>query len=447
MPNTPSNLRTLFAACSAIALAACAVDENFDVGAVDQELGSDAIDICGGGDLNCSVRGVGRDGTVQAFAAPKGLGADDLAEAYAIPATGEGTPTIAIVVKWSYRDLESDLATYRAHYGMPACTVANGCLRIVNWQGGAELPPEAPTGQDGWAIETMLDLDMASAACPRCKLLVIQGDANGYSLLEAQHTAVALGANVISNSWSTVEKAGQSLESFETYFDQPIAIFAAAGDLGYNQGNQGPAYPATSAHVFSVGGTSLKRDASDRGWSETVWAKGGSSCSLSIAKPAYQTDSPCAFRASADLAAVGDPSTGVAVYHSRNNGGWRVVGGTSAGTPLVAGIFASTGHGSRTAAQLATMSNAFVDVTAGANGSCGSKLCEATTGWDGPTGFGTPNASVLAKMTIDDEPKVDDDEDEDEVETSAEGGCSTSGGAGGLFGIAFAALALLRRRR
>lgn len=433
-----------FAVLSTV-LAGCAVDETFDT--IDHELGTDTIELCGGGDIRCGARLLGKDGTVQTFSAPRGLGADDLADAYAIPATGEGTPTIAIVVKWSYGALESDLAMYRAHYDMPPCTLANGCLRVVNADGGTALPPEAPADDD-WTLETMLDLDMASAACPRCKLLVIQADDRGISFLDAQDTAVALGASVISNSWSTVEKPGQSLERHEAYFDQPIAIFAAAGDLGYNQGDQGPAYPATSAHVFSVGGTTLKRDPSDRGWSESVWSKGGSSCSLSIAKPAYQTDSPCAFRASADLAAVGDPSTGVAVYHTRNNGGWRVVGGTSASTPLVAGIFASTGHGRRTAAQLATMTGAFVDVTDGKNGTCGTKLCEATTGWDGPTGHGTPNAAALAQLVVaDDRDTKGDGEDEDDtfVEPVEDGGCSTSGHAGGW--LVLAALARLRRRR
>jgi MYXO-CTERM domain-containing protein len=202
--------------------------------------------------------------------------------------------------------------------------------------------------------------------------------------------------------------------------------------------------------VFSVGGTQLERDSSTRGFRETVWAKGGSSCSLSIAKPAYQSMSPCAYRASADLAAVADPRTGVAIYHSRNGGGWRVVGGTSAATPLVAGIFASTGHARRTTNQLAALGGALVDVTEGSNGTCGSKLCKAEAGWDGPTGFGTPNATALAALMVADEPAGSDDDDkadgESSLESAAAGGCSTSGGPGG-FGALLVALVASRRRR
>lgn len=442
--------------------AACTVDEMPDESTLDHELGTDVLALCSStaDGMHCGARAIARDGSVQSFGAPRGLGADDLADAYEIPDGGEGAPTIAIVVAHGYSKLESDLAVYRERYGLPPCTIANGCLRVVNADGGSALPPDAPAG-NAWTIETMLDVSMASAACPRCKLLVVQGEDSGTSLLEAQHTAVALGADVISNSWSSVEKSGVALASYESYFDHPgVAIFAAAGDLGYNQGEQGPAYPATSAHVFSVGGTKLVRDEKTaRGWSETVWSKGGSSCSLSIAKPAYQTASPCANRASADVAAVGDPGSGVAVYHSRSGGGgWIVVGGTSAATPLVAGIFASTGHARRSTSQLAELvaGAALHDVLDGSNGSCGSKLCKAETGWDGPTGFGTPNAAALARIVLPDpvSPDADtgprDDDKSDEaasLESPASAGCSTAGGDGGAALVLLAVGALFVRRR
>src|SRR5262245_45995015 len=96
-----------------------------------------------------------------------------------------------------------------------------------------------------------------------------------------------------------------------------------------------------------------------------------------------------------DVSAVGDPQTGVATYNA-NSGGWQVVGGTSAASPLTAGIFAVTGHGDATAHDMYTMTGVFYDVTSGTNGSCSGVLCHAGTGWDGPTGNGTPNAIALA---------------------------------------------------
>lgn len=429
-----------------LSLAACVADETVET--VDSELSATLVP-CSAGEFRCLVDLGEADGARVAYAAPRGLDPEDLAAAYAIPATGPGTPTIAIVVAYGYENLEADLAAYRDQFDLPACTIANGCLRIVDQRGGSQLPAESPTDND-WSIETMLDLDMASAACPRCKLLVVQADGSGTGLLTAQATAVALGASVISNSWGRAEVAGASLAAYEPSFDHPgVAIFAAAGDLGYDNGGTGPSYPATSAHVIAVGGTKLERSSDPRGYKESVWAKGGSGCSMSIAKPAYQVDSPCAFRASADVAAVADPATGVAIYHSRAGGGWRVVGGTSAAAPLVAGIFAAAGHGHRNPASLAVHPASFHDVTTGKNGSCETKLCQAGAGWDGPTGFGTPNGTILASTVVpvdipDDAPVT---EPEPELEPGA--GCSATSGSG--FGLALllglAGVIVSRRRR
>jgi hypothetical protein len=426
-------------------LAACAVDDP-DLAETDSELGT-TLTPCTAGEFRCLVESAEPEGMRVAYASPRGFGADDLAAAYAIPATGPGTPTIAVVVAYGYPKLEADLAVYRAEFGLPPCTIANGCLRVVDQRGGAELPAESAPTND-WSVETMLDVDMASAACPRCNLLVVQSDDSGSGLLTGQATAVALGADVISNSWGRPEQSGTSLLQVESYFDHPgVAIFAAAGDLGYDNGGTGPSYPATSSHVIAVGGTRLETSKSaPRGFTESVWVKGGSGCSLSIAKPSYQVGSPCAFRASADVAAVADPATGVAIYHSRAGGGWRVVGGTSAAAPLVAGIFAAAGHGHRNAASLAVHPASFHDVTAGANGTCGTKLCEAAPGWDGPTGFGTPNGTVIASTVVpveipDEDPVTDEPPAEEPV-----AGCSAASGSGS-FGLVLLIGLLVTRRR
>lgn len=409
--------------------------------------------VCTTGWLRCHarVRGTADSGAgfrISAHAVPDGLGATDLQQAYSIDPSllPANRPTVGIVIAFGYSTLEADLAKYREAYSLPPCTISNGCLKIVNTDGLTSPLPDEPPPNDDWTVETALDVDMASAGCPGCKILVVQADDNlGEGLFRGQATAARLGATVISNSWGGPEPIGATAEDmapFEDTFAQPgIATFVAAGDDGYNDNGDGPDYPGTSAHAIAVGGTRLVRAANGRGWTETAWSKGGSACSNVISKPAYQTKSPCPFKATADVAAVGDPATGVAVYNSRANG-WITVGGTSAASPLVAAIFAATGHGTEdSGAFLADLTTKLNDVTSGNNGDCGSGtiLCNAGAGWDGPTGYGTPNARLLSPQVVEDPtPRVTGD---------VTGGCSTGTGSGGLVGMALALLGLRRRYR
>jgi MYXO-CTERM domain-containing protein len=330
---------------------------------------------------------------------PIGYGAPDLAAAYAIPASQQAA-TIAIVDAYGYPTLESDLAAYRAYYKLPACTVASGCLTIVNQQGATSpLPPSSAGGSDDWTFETALDVDMASAACPSCKLVVVQTDDDSVNLLYGAQEAAMLHPTVISNSWGFLETDLSPLSAAETLFQTAatgIAVFASAGDAGYDTGGTGAWYPSTSAHVIAVGGTTLSKAGNTRGWSEVAWNLGGSSCSGSIPQLASATaaaKAACAYRASADLAAVGGIDPGVAVY---NKGAWVTQAGTSVATPLVAAMFAGAGLGSATPDTIPTLTSALVDVTTGSNGSCTGPLCNAGVGWDGPTGYGTPNATALS---------------------------------------------------
>jgi subtilase family serine protease len=326
------------------------------------------------------------------------LGAADLVSAYQLDTSRSPGAIVAIVDAFGYANAESDLAVYRSKYGLPPCTVASGCLTIVNQNGQTSPLPPDPPANDDWTGETALDLDMASAGCPNCKILLVQADDDqGDGLMIAQETAAKLGAAVISNSWGGPEDPNNPATNSEHYFKltTSASIFVAAGDDGYDDAGQGPDYPSTSAYAIGVGGTSLTRSATTRGWSEKAWSSGGSSCSLSIAKPSYQGSTSCSFRASADIAAVGDPATGVAVY---NQGSWQVVGGTSAASPLAAAIYALTGNASAGASLAYAHTSAFYDITTGTNGQCGNILCRAGTGWDGPTGVGTPNGSALAQL-------------------------------------------------
>ena len=326
----------------------------------------------------------GRSGA-RSSSATLGLGPADLQAAYGLSgaaATKGADQTIAIVDAYGSPRAESDLAVYRAHFHLPACTSANGCFRKVDQHGGTGYPASDPS----WAQEVALDLDMASAMCPHCRLMLVEAASSSASdLATATDTAARLGATQISNSYGGDEFPSET--SYEPYYRHPgVAVVASSGDNGY-----GVEYPAASAYVSAVGGTTLRRDAgSPDGWSETAWSGAGSGCSAFIAKPSWQSDGGCSTRAVADVSAVADPTTGVASYDGH---GWGVFGGTSAATPVVAGAFALLGPGTGADYGAFAYQNRglFHDVTSGSNGSCGIfYLCSAGVGFDGPTGVGTP---------------------------------------------------------
>src|SRR6266536_3955635 len=334
-----------------------------------------------------------RKGLLPREAPPAGFGAPDLQGAYALPSATAGTgQTVAIIDAFDAPTAEADLAVYRAQYGLPACTTANGCFRKVN-QDGLDGPLPAP--EPGWASEIALDIQMVSAVCPNCKILLVESNNNqDNGLFIAINTAVRLGAKFVSLSW------GKDEEPTDQNFDDPylnhpgVVITASSGDTGYHN-----EFPAGSRYVTSVGGTSLTRGGGGRGWTETAWRGAGSGCSDFEAKPSFQTDPECPRRAYADVSAVADPQTGVAVYNTfppaGRPPGWDVYGGTSASAPMIASIYALAGTPTPgTYPNAYPYSSAFQlnDVTSGSNGSCnGSYLCTAKPGYDGPTGLGTPN--------------------------------------------------------
>ncbi|MEV3861322.1 peptidase S8 [Streptomyces sp. NPDC050095] len=330
---------------------------------------------------------------------PSGYGPSDLQAAYgltsAAAANGAGE-TIAIVDAYDDPNAAADLAKYRTYYGLSACTTANGCFKKVSQTGSTTSLPSADAG---WAEEISLDLDMASATCPHCNILLVEAkSATMANLGTAVNEAVALGAKYVSNSYGGSESSSDA--TYDTkYFKHPgVAITVSAGDAGY-----GAEYPAASQYVTSVGGTALsKATSTSRGWSESVWSTDstegtGSGCSAYDTKPAWQTDTGCSKRTIADVAAVADPATGVSVYDSYGiTAGWYTFGGTSASSPIIAGVYALGGtpsSGSYPAKFPYTKAgtSALNDVTSGSDGSCsGSYLCTAGTGYDGPTGWGTP---------------------------------------------------------
>jgi subtilase family serine protease len=329
-------------------------------------------------------------GRPAATAAPNGYGPADLRGAYGLTSSGSSAQTIAIVDAYDAPTAESDLGVYRSRYGLPACTTANGCFRKVNQSGGS-TPPRA---NSGWAQEISLDLDMASAVCPNCKILLVEANSAAFTDLgTAVNRAAALHASVISNSYGGSEFSQETSSAYGAYFNHPgIPITVSSGDNGY-----GVEFPAASPYVTAVGGTSLRRaGGTARGWSETAWSGAGSGCSAYVAKPSWQTDTGCARRTVADVSAVADPNTGVAVYDStryQGASGWLVFGGTSVAAPVVAGVYALAANAAAPSYPYAHASSLF-DVTSGSNGSCSTAyLCTARVGFDGPTGLGTPNGA------------------------------------------------------
>lgn len=320
-------------------------------------------------------------------ATPSGYGPSDLRSAYNVTGSGSSSTIIAIVDAYGYTNAESDLGVYRAQFGLPPCTTANGCFKKLNQSGQQGNYPAQNTG---WAQESALDLDMASAMCPNCKIYLIEGTSATFANLAAsENTAAAQGAHAISNSYGGGESGSQTYEP--SYNHPGIAVTVSSGDSGYSAG---PQFPATSPHVTAVGGTHLVRDSSSRGWNETVWSGAGSGCSTIYAKPSWQTDTGCSKRVEADVSAVADPNTGVAVYGPVNarRSGWLVFGGTSVASPLIAGVYGVNGGAVNYGSDPYNNTGALYDVTSGSNGSCGgSYLCTAKVGYDGPTGLGTPN--------------------------------------------------------
>jgi subtilase family serine protease len=356
----------------------------------------------GPGTVRCHAHVVtNRSGQITSNWTPFGYGPNDLQAAYHV-VPGTTGPLIAIVDAFGYPNAEQDLAVYRSTYGLPPCTTANGCFKKVNQTGGTKYPKT----DIGWALEQALDLDMVSAICPGCKILLVEASTNSFRNIVAAVNQAASGGpfgrspRAISNSYGAGE-AGTTPYNI-TYCNYPsIAITVSSGDNGYAAG---PQFPASSPCVTAVGGTTLYRSAS--GFAESVWPGAGSGCSTVYAKPQWQYDPDCKMRMVADVSAVGNPTTGVAVYGPVNSNltGWVTVGGTSVGAPLIAAIYGlnagtvdqgSNPYPPSVPGGWPYAANNYLNViTSGSNGDCnGSYFCSASSSWsyNGPTGLGTPN--------------------------------------------------------
>jgi IPT/TIG domain/Regulator of chromosome condensation (RCC1) repeat len=329
-----------------------------------------------------------------------GYDPQDLQSAYKVSASGGAGQTVAVVDAYGYSEAEEDLAVYRSKYGLPPCTKADGCFHKVNQHGEErDYPPD----ESSWDGEAALDLDMVSAMCPECHVILAEGDEpTTADLEEAVEAAGRMGATEISNSYGGPEN---ERELDAPAYDQPgVMIFASAGDDGYDNHERGweaPNFPAALSTVIAVGGTNLRKATNARGWEDTVWRDGGSGCSELVPKPPWQHDSGCAKRISDDVAAVASCETPVSTYMESGTG-WELVCGTSVSSPLVAGIEAHAGAYARSlpgADAFYDDPGGFFDVTSGSNGTCTppeshAYWCNAEEGYDGPTGNGVPDGPL-----------------------------------------------------
>ncbi|HEY8719064.1 S53 family peptidase [Pengzhenrongella sp.] len=348
-----------------------------------------------GSPVNTAGRAVRSAGvSPHAVAAPTtGYGPADIKSIYGLnTALGAGR-TVAIVDAYDNPNAEKDLATFRSAYKLPACTTANGCFRKVNQRGGG-TPPEPDAG---WGVEIALDVQAVSAACPLCKIMLVEADsADSVDIGLAVNRAVTLGAKIVSNSYGGPEYNGVLADGKSYYSHTGVAMVVSSGDNGFG----GASFPASWSKAIAVGGTTVTKTSTT--WQHTAWQGAGSGCSAWVAKPTWQKDPNCLMRTTTDVSALADPDTGFAVYDTYGleqfgiTPGWLVVGGTSLAAPLISGMIALAGNAASlgSASYLYAHRSGLRDVVGGNNVTwqdCGGDyLCNALPGYDGPTGLGTP---------------------------------------------------------
>jgi hypothetical protein len=355
--------------------------------------------------VNHSELGLGIEG--------KGLPPSTIQELYALPSSSAGYgQTVGIVDAHNDPNIESDLNVYRSTYGLPPCQKSNGCFEKLN-QSGKES--SYPTNSGSWAAEISVDVDAVSAVCPNCHIHLIETNNEEVgSLAAGDETAVKSGATEVSNSWAFGEEELTEETKYDHYFDHPgVMFFAAGGDSGY-----GVKYPASSPYVMSVGGTYVEevQEGGKTTFHETeAWKNTGAGCSKYEPKPVWQTDPECHQRMGNDIsaaAAMGEAGP-VSTYDSYKaeglGNGWEDNRGTSVSSPLIAGIYALTNEYTRSFGPQAIYKyreegGTLHDITLGNDylvrhfESClVHYFCYAGSGFDGPTGWGTPWGAPVVK--------------------------------------------------
>ena len=299
----------------------------------------------------------------------------------------------------------SDLDAFSAQWGLP---LRSNKFQVV-YASGSE-PAGDPTG--GWELEESLDIEYAHAMAPRAKLYLVEANSDSWTDLFAatqvasnlvvcgQTTACpakSKGKGEVSMSWGDVEFSGET--AYDSYMTTPgVVYFAASGDT------PGPGYPCVSPNVVCAGGTSDSRNEFTGNLiGQITWQDGGGGISSYETTPSYQAALAKQLggqRGVPDVSADSNPYTGVWVYDSylAPPGGynWYVVGGTSAASPMIAGIVNAAGNfASSTIDELTTLyanPGKFNTIPYGACGYYSGTF--ASAGWDQCTGLGSPASLV-----------------------------------------------------
>ena len=318
-------------------------------------------------------------------------------------ATG-GSKAIAIVDAYDYPTALADLTAYSKQFGLPAPTASTF---TVAYPTATKPSPDPECAEFGgwscWATESALDIEMAHSAAPSAHIYLVEANSsNNSDLYAAVAKAIALvqaaGGGEVSMSWGGGEFSTEA-KSDAVFAGANVVFFASSGD------SDGTIYPSVSPNVIAVGGTTISRNPSTLAFEgEVAWEDTGGGYSVYEARPAFQSGISSvvgAKRGVPDVAAVGNPRTGVWVYNSYENtaGGalyaWNIVGGTSVASPLWAGIVNHAGHFSASTLIEETLiygsaktAADFRDVTIGTCGYYEGWLAGA--GWDPCSGNGAP---------------------------------------------------------
>ena len=365
--------------------------------------------------------------------------------------TGAGQ-TIVIIDSFGSPTLAADVAAFDAGYGLPPLN----SLQILSPLGTV---PFDPTNDDmvGWAFETTLDVEWAHAMAPDAAIVLLTSpvsETEGVTGMPEFASLIKYALDnhlgqVLSQSWGATENtlfstAGQQVfDTFEALYQraaaQHVTVLASSGDDGSSDvdENLNPypfpvvGYPASSPWVTSVGGTSLYADLNGKYQYETVWGEplgpfgycgaGGGGISQHFSEPGYQrlilsssTQSMLAgHRGVPDVSWLADPCQGILTYNGflgdPSQRGWYFIGGTSEGSPQLAGVVADVDQRAHHPLGFlnpylyllgAPRAGFFHDVTIGSNADLETSVpgYDAGTGWDAATGWGSPNARLLKAL-------------------------------------------------
>ena len=247
---------------------------------------------------------------------------------------------------------------------------------------------------------------MVSAICPNCNILLVEATtASTANLGTAVNRAVTMGAKFVSNSYGGPETGSENELRLAPTTTTPASRSPPAPVTATTTAVPTRPPARTSPRSAALARPQLQRPRLDReGVEHHELHRGRRLRLLAVRRQAARSRTAsttgCAKRAEADVSAVADPATGVAVYQTYGGSGWAVYGGTSAAAPIIASVYALAGTPGASddpnTYPYAHTGN-LNDVTTGSNGTCGAPLCTAGAGWDGPTGLGTPNGAAAFK--------------------------------------------------